>query len=80
MYPIFFIRRFKIFDYDNGHTISINSNAGITWNNKGMVLDTGLLRILAKNALDKLLEEYSNSDVKDSSDRKSKIEKGLTNF
>ena len=69
-----------MFDYDNGHTISINSNAGIIWNDKGMVLDTGLLRILAKDALDKLLEEYSDSDVKDSSDRKSKIEKGLTNF
>lgn len=69
-----------MFDYNNGHTISINSNAGITWNNKGMVLDTGLLRILAKDALDKLLEEYPDSDVKDSSDRKSKIEKGLTNF
>ena len=69
-----------MFDYDNGHTISINSNAGIIWNDKGMVLDTCLLRILAKDALDKLLEEYSNSGVKDSSDRKSKIEKGLTNF
>ena len=69
-----------MFDYDNGHTISINSNTGIIWNDKGMVLDTGLLRILAKDALDKLLEKYSDSDVKDSSDQKSKIEKGLTNF
>ena len=69
-----------MFDYNNCHTISINSNAGITWNNKGMVLDTGLLRILAKDALDKLLEEYSDSDVEGSSDRKSKIEKELTNF
>ena len=54
--------------------------AVIIWNDKSMVLDTGLLRILAKDALDKLLEEYSDSDVKDSPDRKSKIEKGLTNF
>ena len=69
-----------MFDYNNGHTISINSNAGITWNNKGIVLDTGLLRILAKDTLDKLLEEYSDTDVEGSSDRKSKIEKELTNF
>lgn len=69
-----------MFDYSNGHNINVNNGANIIWNNKGMVLDTGLLRILAKDALDKLLEEYPDSDVKDSSDRKSKIEKGLTNF